>query len=195
MSDWPEIYVLRHGQTEWNRQGRWQGDLDSPLTPEGQAQAEAMGRLLADLGVTPASHHFYTSPLGRARRTAALALAAQGTKGSAIEDARLREISVGRWTGRTRDEIVHESGLAADAHFLEFYAAAPGGESFAEIAGRAEAFLSGLAGPAVVVTHGITSRFLRLVALGWGMARLAELPGGQGVIHRVHAGRHEELAP
>ncbi len=192
----PELLILRHGETEWNRQGRWQGDLDSPLTPEGEAQARAMGDLLRDLGVTPATHAFHTSPIRRARCTAALVLAAQGADEAVlIEDARLREISVGDWTGRTRDEIRATSGLAEDASFLDYYAAAPGGESFAAIAHRVQAFLAGVTGPSVIVTHGITSRVIRALALGWSVDRIADLPGGQGVIHRIDKGRHDEITP
>ena len=191
----PELLILRHGQTEWNLAGRWQGDLDSPLTDEGRAQARAMGRLLADMGVTLDSHHFYTSPLGRARETTALALVELGGSHTVTEDARLREISVGRWTGLTRDDILGQTSLSRDAHFLDFYAAAPEGETFDQMGTRAAAFLADLTGPAVIVTHGITSRVLRTLALGWGLERLAEVPGGQGVIHRIRDGRHEELAP
>ena len=192
----PDLLILRHGETEWNRQGRWQGDLDSPLTETGVAQARAMGRLLVDMGVTPDSHDFWTSPLGRARQTA-LEIGTAFSAGGPLfrEDARLREISVGDWIGMTRQEILQVSDLSEDAHFMDFYAAAPQGESFEQMSKRARGFLQTLTRPAVVVTHGITSRVLRAVVLGWDLPRLAELPGGQGVIHRVCDGRHEEWAP
>ncbi|MBL4811875.1 MAG: histidine phosphatase family protein [Rhodobacteraceae bacterium] len=188
----PELYIIRHGETEWNRAGRWQGDLDSPLTENGQTQAVAMGGLLRSLNITPDSHAFWTSPIGRARKTAALVLDGQG---EALEDARLREISVGDWTGASREEVRATSTLHKNANFLDFYAATPGGESFASMQARTEAVIAGLTGPTVLITHGITSRFLRLAALGWGEERLGELPGGQGVIFRIHEGCHEELVP
>lgn len=188
----PEIFVIRHGQTEWNLAGRWQGDLDSPLTALGIAQARAMGAQLARLGITPDSHRFYTSPMGRARRTAQLIA---GKQGPLIEDARLREISVGRWTGATRDEIRAQTDLHADAHFLDYYAAAPGGEPFAVMQERCAEFLEGLTAPSVIITHGVTSRFLRTLAMGWGLDRVTELPGGQGVIHHVVNRQHAEITP
>lgn len=192
----PELLILRHGETEWNRAGRWQGDLDSPLTEEGRAQARAMGRLLAGLGVTGQSHVFYCSPIRRARRTARLVLAEMGIDADLLhEDARLREISVGDWTGRDRASIRAMAGLPEDAHFMDYYAAAPGGEGFAAVAQRVEAFLAGVTDPAVVITHGVTSRVLRICALGWDISRMVELPGGQGVIHRVQGGQHTEIAP
>ncbi len=191
-----ELLILRHGETEWNRAGRWQGDLDSPLTEEGCAQARSMGRLLNAMGVTAQTHVFHTSPIRRARRTAQLILAEMGIDPEVVrEDARLREISVGAWTGRDRTSIRETAGLPDDAHFMDYYAAAPGGESFAAVAQRVEAFLTGITAPAVVITHGVTSRVLRARALGWDMARMIDLPGGQGVIHRIFEGQHTEIAP
>lgn len=188
----PEIFVIRHGETEWNRQTRWQGDLDSPLTPEGRQQAVDMGVLLRHRGVTPGTHRFFASPLGRARTTARLIL---GDEADLTEDARLREISVGQWTGLTRDEIRARADLPEAAHFLDYYASAPGGEPIAQVFDRVAAFLCALTGPSVVVTHGVTSRALRTVAMGWGPDRLDEVPGGQGVIHHVLNRQHAELRP
>ena len=188
----PEIFVIRHGQTEWNLAGRWQGDLDSPLTDQGVTQAKVMGAMLEKMGISAATHQFYTSPMGRARCTAALVMREQA---QAIEDARLREISVGKWTGITREEIRARTGLDEDAHFLDYYAEAPGGEPFAGLQARCADFLAGLTGPSVIVTHGVTSRFLRTLAMGWGLDRVTQLPGGQGVIHHVINGQHAEITP
>jgi len=63
-----QIYLLRHGETEWNTAGRFQGVLDSPLTSKGIVQAEVAARRLAH--VAPAIHAMFSSPLGRARQTA-----------------------------------------------------------------------------------------------------------------------------
>ncbi|MDG1118688.1 MAG: histidine phosphatase family protein [Flavimaricola sp.] len=188
----PELFVMRHGETEWNLAGRWQGDRDSPLTTKGEAQAREMGAMLRRLGVTAQSHRLYSSPMTRARRTALLA---GGDDWPIIEDARLREISVGDWTGRSRDEIRLETDLPEDAHFMDFYARAPEGEPFEEVMSRVQRFLRSLDGPSVIVTHGITSRFLRTAAMGWGLDRVLELPGGQGVIHHVANNQHAELQP
>ncbi|GGL65860.1 histidine phosphatase family protein [Wenxinia marina] len=186
----PDLYVVRHGETEWNRIGRWQGPLDSALTPRGEAQARAMGRLLAEMGVTPATHRFDVSPQGRARRTAELIL---NGAGEARVDDRLREIGVGAWAGRNREEIRVEAGLGPDAHFLALYEAAPGGEPFEALLARVTEYLKGLDRPTVAITHGVTSRFLRTAALGLGLDRVAEVPGGQGVIHHVAGGAHRTL--
>lgn len=190
--DIPEIYVIRHGETEWNRAGLWQGDLDSPLTDLGIGQARAMGDLLRREGITAATHRFYSSPIGRARRTARVML---GEDAPIVEDARLREISVGLWTGVDRAAIRVRTGLDEGAHFMDHYEAAPEGEGLAAVLVRARAFLAALTEPSVIVTHGITSRLLRTAAMGWGLDRARDLPGGQGVIHHVLNRRHGELVP
>ena len=185
----PELYILRHGETIWNREGRMQGALDSALTDLGQAQARAMGALLAGVDLT--GHRLYCSPLGRARATAALAF-----DRPPILDPRLREIEVGLWTGLTRPDILARwPGANEDEDMLEFYARAPGGEGFAALWDRVSAFLADLTGPAVIVTHGVTSRFLRTAALGLTPADLNGVPGGQGVIFRLRDRVHEVLIP
>ncbi len=193
--DHPDLYIIRHGETEWNRIHRWQGRLDSPLTDLGEAQAREVGALLADLGLDPGATGFYCSPQGRAARTAEIVAEVAGWPRAARPDPRLREIDVGQWTGKTRDEIRAEAGLPEAADFMDYYAVAPGGEGFDAMRARAAAFLADLTGPAIIVTHGITSRFLRAVALGLDAGTTDALPGGQGCIHRVSRGTHATLAP
>ena len=191
MFDLPEILVLRHGETEWNREGRLQGGLDSPLTPKGLAQAREMGDLLARLGVTSDSHLRLTSPQGRARTTADLAFAALGP---ATVDDDLREIDVGQWSGLLRTEILGLWPIGRDESMLDFYGRAEGGEGLAGVWDRVGRILDRIDRPAVLVTHGITSRLLRSKALGRGLDRIEEVPGGQGVIHRIADGGHDTLA-
>ncbi|ROU03935.1 histidine phosphatase family protein [Histidinibacterium lentulum] len=194
MPTFPELLILRHGETAWNAEGRWQGALDSPLTPLGLDQARAMAALLSGLGIGPATHDLRTSPQGRALTTAEAVAAATGL--SPVPDPRLREIGVGRWAGLTRAEADALSPPPApDEHFLDRYARAPEGEGFAALWERCAAVLADLRRPTVIVTHGITSRVLRTIATGRTPDRLADLPGGQGVIFRIAAGRHETLAP
>lgn len=189
----PEIYVLRHGETEWNRAGRMQGVLDSPLTPKGRDQARQMGELLAARGVSGATHQILTSPQGRAKRTAQIV--AQQVGGSVLEMPDLREISVGDWTGLARTDIAACWPAPPDAHVLDFYRRAPGGEPFEMLWQRVNRVLKELARPSVLVTHGITSRFLRTAATGRSLDQVAELPGGQGVVFRLFLGSHEIYAP
>ena len=187
----PEIVVLRHGQTEWNRAGRMQGELDSPLTSLGEAQARAMGRALARAGIGPATHQFRSSPRGRALATAKFALP-EGAR--PVEDERLAEISVGLWTGIARGEIVAATPrLSHASSIVEFYSAAPGGEGFGSLWGRCAGFLNDLAVPSVIVTHGITSLALRAMATGRGIDGIDTLPDEQGAVYRVREGGHDML--
>ena len=186
----PELIVLRHGETEWNVAGRWQGDLDSPLTPRGRAQARALGAMFARMSVGHGSHRILTSPQGRAVATARLVFGP-----GAAETPALREIGMGRWAGRTRTETLAEVSLSAATDRMSIYAATPGGEGFATFEARCRAFLAGLSGPTAVVTHGMTGRMLRVLAQGLPIAALQDLPGGQGVAYRILAGRETRLDP
>ncbi len=188
---YPELIVIRHGQTEWNLARRWQGGLDSPLTEKGRAQAAAMGEILQREGIGAASHTAYVSPLARARETARLVL---GDGWAPHEDRRLREIGVGAWQGWLMDDIMAAAGLPEDASMFDYYTAAPNGEGFEALKVRVLDFLASLTGPCVIVTHGITSRMIRTLATGRDLDRFDELPGGQGVVFRLRDGGHEILS-
>ena len=96
--DIPALLILRHGETEWNRAGRMQGALDSPLTETGRAQARRQGVILRAFGIE--GWRWVASPQGRAAQTAAIA--AQGLDLEIATDDRLKEIGIGDWTGATR---------------------------------------------------------------------------------------------
>jgi probable phosphoglycerate mutase len=97
----PEVLVLRHGQTEWNAAGRLQGHLDSPLTEIGLRQAQRQNETLLDYDLD--GFRFITSPQGRARKTAQLALA--GIVAEIETSEELKEINMGQWSGTTRAAI------------------------------------------------------------------------------------------
>jgi broad specificity phosphatase PhoE len=161
-----DLVVWRHGRTEWNDTGRFQGHLDTALDAVGHAQSRAAALVLSAT-FRPAA--VVSSDLARARDTAAyLGL-------PVTPDARLREIDVGEWGGLTRPEI--------EARFPETYAAwlrgdpdvrREGGETLPEVAARAVAAVreqfDSVAGPLVAVTHGGTSRALVLSLLGVPLA-------------------------
>jgi broad specificity phosphatase PhoE len=93
------LLVARHGETDWNREGRWQGWADPPLNDTGRAQAR---RLAEELRET-AFDAVYSSDLRRAFETAEILAAPHGAP--VVADAGLREIDVGSWSGLTRSEI------------------------------------------------------------------------------------------
>ena len=193
MPNWPDLYVLRHGQTVWNAEDRHQGQLDSPLTDTGRAQAAAQGAILCDAGLVDKGIDCFTSPLGRARATADIALAGIGQ--TATEDARLMEIRFGAWEGLTGTEICARWPGSEDLDPWDWHFAAPGGESLAALTARVTGFLDSLTGPAVIVTHGITSRALRGVWLGLGSDGMAQIGGGQGVVYHLSDGQQTRLDP
>ncbi len=189
---YPELFILRHGQTAWNREKRAQGHLDSPLTALGLEQARTQNALLKQAGL-PDGVSFHCSPLGRARQTAELALA--GLAQEIRHDDRLMEVSVGDCEGMLLSDCaerwpgVFDTGVWGEWCFL-----APGGEGFAAFSGRLQSWLDDLRGPAVVVAHGMVSLILRGLVLGLDMQDSLALPGGQGVVYHVKDGEHRRLA-
>ncbi|MEJ6402384.1 histidine phosphatase family protein [Yoonia sp. 2307UL14-13] len=188
--DFPELYILRHGETVWNAENRMQGGLNSPLTEKGRAQAARQGELLSGLDLD--GFAALSSPQGRAFETAAIAVAPLIPL--IRTDDRLREIGVGEWQGKVRDDLrVHVPVVDGPDGPLALYEHAPGGEGFAGLEQRCRAFLADLAGPVVIVTHGITSRMLRCLSLGLGRDALANMPGGQGNVFHLKDGAQTEL--
>jgi probable phosphoglycerate mutase len=93
------ILLARHGETPWNKEGRYQGHTDIPLSATGEGQASALGQRLADVAV----HRAVASPLSRARKTAELILGARSAM--LTFDPGLKEISHGQWEGKLVTEI------------------------------------------------------------------------------------------
>ncbi|MFG6510775.1 MULTISPECIES: histidine phosphatase family protein [unclassified Sulfitobacter] len=187
MSRYPTLYILRHGETEWNLANRLQGRFDSPLTERGREQAAAQNAILKHCDL--AGFSALSSPQGRAVVTAEIALAGTGLE--AAPDPRLGEIGIGAWAGMSRDTLLRQTPAARDSYDL--YEHAPEGEGFAALHKRCLRFLNSLSGPHVLVTHGITSRMLRLILLGRTPAALREMQGGQGVVFRLENGQQERL--
>ena len=168
------ILLARHGETPWNAEGRYQGQIDIPLSPVGEAQAAALGERLASVEITRA----VASPLSRARRTAELALGAARAFMLATERD-LREIAHGEWEGLLASEI-----NARDPARLRAWREAPetvlmpGGESLRQVLDRSWQGLAraseGL-GPGdtlLVVAHDAVNRVILCRVLGLPIARL-----------------------
>jgi broad specificity phosphatase PhoE len=96
------LLLVRHGESDWNREGRVQGQLDPPLSPRGQAQARELAGRLAGLPLVG----FYTSDLRRASETAAAIASNLGV--SPVELTELREVGLGAWEGKTQAELQGE---------------------------------------------------------------------------------------
>jgi broad specificity phosphatase PhoE len=168
------VYLARHGQTAYNLEGRFQGQLPVPLDGTGREQA-------ADLAERAAAHGFaalWCSPLLRARETADVVADRLGLEPR--EDARLMETDAGDWTNRSFAEIQAE----APEQFAAFATADPGfafpgGESFAEQEERVAAALQEVERgrlPALVVCHGMVIRAAFARRAGDAVKRFERLP-------------------
>lgn len=191
------IYLLRHGETVWNREGRIQGQRDSPLTRVGIAQAEAMARRLkAEIGDSP-PWAIVASPLGRAWQSAAIVAEILGLAPEAIaREPRLAEMAFGAWEGRTYDEIeAAEPGTLARREGDLWRFRPPGGESYADVSARIAPWLAGIPDGAtlIVVCHGGTGRALRGRYARLPPAAAIALSHRQDEFYRLRDGRFEVL--
>jgi broad specificity phosphatase PhoE len=146
------ILLARHGETDWNREGRFQGHADPPLNSTGRAQA-------VDLSVTLMAEELaavYSSPLRRALETAEVVAASHGLEPVSVDD--LREVDVGSWSGLTRGEV-EERFPEQFARWLDYGQGWEDGETYGEMGKRAVDALLRLAAAhdgerVLAVTHG-----------------------------------------
>jgi broad specificity phosphatase PhoE len=178
------FFLARHGQTEWNRERRLQGQLDSPLTEAGVEHAHEIARRLDGAGV----RLICTSPLGRARRTAEIN--AERLDVEVVQVDALAEIHHGSFAGRTWDELeALRPGIRELRSENRYGWAFPGGESYASARPRAisaldECFWAG-EGPPLLVTHEMIGRLLRAAMRGYGHADALALRHPHGLVFEV----------
>ena len=162
----PTLYFARHGETDWNRERRLQGQHDIPLNALGRVQASRSGELLRGLlerdGRPAAQYDYVSSPLGRARETMELMRAAMGLDPEAYRtDARLMEMSFGRWEGFTFAELqAREAAALAERERDKWGFVLPGGESYAQLQVRVRAWYETMERDSVVSAHGGVCRAL-----------------------------------
>jgi probable phosphoglycerate mutase len=186
------IFLVRHGETEWNRARRYQGWDDSPLTARGRAQAEAIGRRLHQLPEAAAAE-LVASPLGRARHTAEIIARCLGRTAPPALDDRLREVSLGRWDGFDRRQV--RGLLGGGFEEFEWYFRTPDGETYDGFAGRIAAWLGEIGdGAIIVVCHGVVTRVLRGLYARLPRHEALRLPVPQDRIFRLAGGAIEEIA-
>ncbi|RED45848.1 histidine phosphatase family protein [Aestuariispira insulae] len=190
---YPELFVIRHGETVWNREGRWQGHKNAPLTDLGKWQAARQGEILRDLGLqSRLDLTCLSSPLGRACETAEIALGALGCVFQ-LHDG-LKEVSLGRWEGLSREDILGADSVSSDQQSVVLsWDQAPEGEGYDAARMRAEQFLAGLQGPSILVTHGAFSAVLRGLWLGLGREESMALSMEQGCVFHLSGGKETIL--
>jgi phosphoserine phosphatase len=191
-----KILLARHGETLWNAEGRYQGQIDIPLSPVGEAQARALGARLADVRIDRA----IASPLTRAKKTAEFALG--DARASQLgTDAGLMEIAHGTWEGLLSSEIRER-----DPQRLQAWRDAPEtvlmpeGESLQQVLDRAwpafERATEGLgAGDTLLlVAHDAVNRVLLCKILGIPLSRLwafRQAPATLNLLEGIDANRME----
>jgi len=192
------MFLVLHGQTEWNAQGRVQGHLNSPLTDLGRQQAATAGRTLLERLPRLDSVPIISSPLGRTMETAQIVAATLGHDARTIQkNELLKEIFLGQWEGLTHTEVVERwPDRLAGTNRHDWYFRSPDGESYADIAARLGAWLKSCApdDDFIVVTHGVASRVLRGLYEGLAVEAALQLEIARDSVLQMTGGRVTRLA-
>ena len=186
------LFLARHGQTEWNLEHRLQGQLDSPLTDEGRAQASAIAARLRDSGIQT----ICSSPLGRAMRTAVIIGDRLGAE--VIEVPELAELDHGELAGLTWEQIDESHPTAREERAANRFGwAFPGGESYAQARARARKALSSCGwastGVPLLISHEMIGRMLRAQLRGLSTADALALRHPHGVVFEIERGAERML--
>ena len=196
----PVVYYIRHGETDWNVEGRLQGRHDVPLNAKGRAQAAHCGEILRDLlargSIVAASLDYVSSPLGRARQTMELLRPSLGLDSTSYTiDPQLAEIAFGDWEGFTIAQLRERDPQGiAQREQDKWSFLAPGGESYAMVAARMAAWHGALTRDCVVTSHGGTARGL-IAHLGIAQKAAAPLIDiAQGIVYVFSDGRMSRYA-
>ena len=185
------LYYVRHGETDWNRDQRYQGQRDIPLNATGRSQAVRNGRALAEaLGKEAAVIDYVASPLLRARETMYLMRAELGLppRGYRTDD-RLREIHYGHWEGELWNELPAKDPQGFAAREADKWGWRPtGGESYRDLSERVADWLGVVERDAVVAAHGGVMRVLRGLSMRLQPAEIFLLDVPQDKVLIVEAG-------
>lgn len=150
------LYIIRHGQTDWNARQIIQGQTDTPLNETGRAQASRNGKVLKQILDNPGEFQFVASPLERTRVTMEIIRDELGIpKQEYGTDERLMEVDYGAWQGESWDALRRSNSSEIEARFKDPWNTVPPlGESYAEASERALSWLNETTGDMVIVTHG-----------------------------------------
>ena len=192
------LYLVRHGQSEWNRIGRIQGRSESPLTDLGREQAVALGRMLRAVLPDPGLD-IVASPLARAFETAEIIAGELGRATSEVRaDQRINDFDVGVLSGYPgwKAVAVDHPELARLRLDDPIRFQPPGGESGADVLARARDFLAereAVGRDTLVVCHGVINKFIRAAARGIAGGDIIALGEDQEVVYRLEGTTETEL--
>lgn len=178
------LFLVRHGETDWNREGRLQGGQDIPLNALGREQAAEAARRLRALTPDFAQSGYVASPMQRARETMTILRRELGLPPEDFRtEDRLRELTFGAWEGFTWREVRKAERELAQARERDKWGfVPPGGESYRMLAERIRPVLEGLAADTVMVSHGGVARAVLALVGAVGTAEAAKVDIWQGKI-------------
>ncbi|WP_404290427.1 histidine phosphatase family protein [Microvirga sp. RSM25] len=189
----PKIYFIRHGETDWNLEGRLQGQKDIPLNDVGRVQAEEAARKLQALVPHYEDLAYVASPMTRTRETMEILRATLGLHPEVYRlDDRLVELTFGVWEGMTWKEVRKaEPALAALREQDKWHYAPPGGgESYAMLVDRIRPILDDLTRDTVIVAHGGVARAFLAICCGVSSRQAASMDIWQGRILVIEGRNH-----
>ncbi|PJF49008.1 MAG: histidine phosphatase family protein [Chloroflexi bacterium] len=185
------LWLIRHGQTDWNLQGRWQGQTPHapPLNTTGLAQAHALATTLAQQAAHTPFRAIYSSDLARAHQTAAILAARLGL--GVRCDPRLREVNLGAWEGMLGEDVARLYPEMLDERRRNpAHARPPCGETVLELATRMSQALTDIANAhpdenVIIVSHGLAIAAARCITHGIPLAQIFDHLPDHAIPHCV----------
>ncbi len=189
LNNLPIIYFIRHGETDWNKQGLIQGSIDTDLNAHGIEQAKEVARALSEKTGEFDRFNFVVSPQRRARETMNyIATALKLDEGEIKIEPRVRELGFGIWENRPFWELKDSPIYPADAE-TRYRWRPQGGESYADGVARVDDWLTTVDRPTLVVAHGAVGRCLMGRVAGLLPAQIVSLKTPQGCYCRLQQGK------
>jgi len=179
------LYLVRHGETDWNREGKYTGQSDIPLNEAGRRQAQKTAEKLREYE----PQIIYSSDLMRAYETAQII--SRVVSAPIMTDKRLREINQGDWEGMHVDEIKDKfNGLFKAREKDPFNVSSPQGETMGEVYQRVYEVLKKILADhpqdrVVITAHGVVLAIIRLMAVREPIDRVFEYIPENAVIHHI----------
>jgi len=188
----PTIYFVRHGETDWNAEGRLQGQQDVPLNARGRVQAEEAGARLRGLVMDYAGLDYVASPMHRTRETMERLRETIFLDPKDYRlDPRLVELTFGDWEGRTwKEDRKAEPQMAAARERDKWGYVPPNGESYAMLMDRVRPVLADVARDTVIVAHGGVARAFLALACGVHPRQAASIDIWQGKVLVIEGRKH-----
>ena len=185
----PPLYFIRHGETDWNKQGLIQGTIDTDINATGVAQAIAVARALQPMHDELLAYDFVCSPQHRAQHTMRIICEFLPRDFLSVRtDPRVCELGFGIWEGRPFWELKDNPTYPADPEG-HYEWRPPGGESYADGVARVDGFVRSLTKPTLIVAHGAVGRCLIGYVCGLPGPQIAHLSTPQGCYCKLEDGK------